>query len=156
MQRRLGLDPWVRKIFLFFFLINFFFFNLAVLGLSCSKWDLIPWQGLNPGLSALEAWSLSHWTVKEVQILSWREILAVHPWPLYEGSSYSGSYLLVLSLSEYYGTTVIPTGSSLPFLSSDLNVWDRCHFSLGQVSVNMTSSGGIGFAEWTRFSLGTT
>jgi len=29
-------------------------------------WDLAPWPGIKPGLPALEAWSLSHWTNREV------------------------------------------------------------------------------------------
>ena len=40
----------------------FFFFNLAVPGLNWSMWDLIPWPGIEPGLSLFGAWSLSHWT----------------------------------------------------------------------------------------------
>ena len=40
--------------------------NLASLGLSCSMWDLVPWPGIKPGLPALGAWSLSHWTTSEI------------------------------------------------------------------------------------------
>ena len=29
-------------------------------------WDLISWPGIEPGFSALGAWSLSHWTTREV------------------------------------------------------------------------------------------
>ena len=47
----------------FLFLI---FIYLAVLGLSYSTWDLVPWPGIEPGLSALGAWSLNHWTPREV------------------------------------------------------------------------------------------
>ena len=33
---------------------------------SCSMWDLVPWPGIEPGPPALGAWSLSHWTTREV------------------------------------------------------------------------------------------
>ena len=45
---------------------------LAALGLSCSTcdhcvvWDLVPWPGMEPKPTALGAWSLSHWTTREV------------------------------------------------------------------------------------------
>ena len=53
---------------------------MATLGLSCSTWDLhcgigifscsmrdlVPWPGTEPGPPALGAWSLSHWTTREV------------------------------------------------------------------------------------------
>ena len=34
--------------------------------LSCSVWDLAPWPRIEPGSPALGAWSLSHWTTREV------------------------------------------------------------------------------------------
>ena len=50
-----------------FLSFQFFPFNflkiiiyLAVLGLSLSRWDLVPWSGIEPGPSALGAQSLSH------------------------------------------------------------------------------------------------
>ena len=42
------------------------FTNLAVLGLSCGTQDLVPCPGIQPRPPALGAWSLSHWTTKEV------------------------------------------------------------------------------------------
>ena len=33
---------------------------------SWSMWDLVPWPGIEPGPPALGAWSLSHWTSREV------------------------------------------------------------------------------------------
>ena len=38
----------------------------TVLGLSCGMWDLVPQSGVTPGPPALEVWSLSHWTTREV------------------------------------------------------------------------------------------
>ena len=34
--------------------------------LSCSKWDLVPWPGIEPGPPALGVQHLSHWTTREV------------------------------------------------------------------------------------------
>ena len=42
---------------------------LAVLGLSCSRWDLVPWLGIEPGLPALGVWGLNHWTTREVSTM---------------------------------------------------------------------------------------
>ena len=52
------------------FLNLIFFFNiyLAVSGLSCGMWDVVPWPGIEPGLPALGAWSFSHWTTREVPL----------------------------------------------------------------------------------------
>ena len=36
--------------------------------LSWGMWDLVPWPGVEPGPSAQAAWSLSHWTTREVPI----------------------------------------------------------------------------------------
>ena len=35
-------------------------------GLSCSMWDLVSQPGIKPRPPALGAWSLSHWTTREV------------------------------------------------------------------------------------------
>ena len=42
------------------------FIYLAASHLSCSKWDLVPWPGTEPKPRALGAWSLNHWTTREV------------------------------------------------------------------------------------------
>ena len=34
--------------------------------LSCRMWGLVPWLGIEPEPPALGAWSLSHWTTREV------------------------------------------------------------------------------------------
>ena len=36
---------------------------------SCGMWDLVPWLGIEPGPPALGAWSLNHWTTREVPAL---------------------------------------------------------------------------------------
>ena len=40
-------------------------FCSGMLTLSRSVWDLVPWSGIEPGPSALGAWSLSHWPTRE-------------------------------------------------------------------------------------------
>ena len=35
-------------------------------GVSCGMQDLVLWLGIKPGAPALGAWSLSHWTTREV------------------------------------------------------------------------------------------
>ena len=55
--------------FIYFWLCLFCFLKilyLAMLGLSCSMWGLVPWPGIKPGPPALGVWSLSHWTTREV------------------------------------------------------------------------------------------
>ena len=44
----------------------FTFIYLAAPGLSCNKWDLVSWPETKPRPPALGAWSLSHWTTREV------------------------------------------------------------------------------------------
>ena len=38
--------------------------------LSCGMWGLVPWLELEPGPLALRIWNLSHWTIREVPLLS--------------------------------------------------------------------------------------
>ena len=49
--------------------------------LSCSMWDLVPWTGIEPRSPALEAWSLSHWTTREVAKLVASEWVISYPSP---------------------------------------------------------------------------
>ena len=55
------------------------YFYLALLGLSWSTWDLVPWPGIEPVPPALGAWVLGHCTTREVpQIFNFlRVFLAV-------------------------------------------------------------------------------
>ena len=43
---------------------GFFLFGMQTL--SCGIWDLVPWTGFIPGSPALQAWSVNHWTTREV------------------------------------------------------------------------------------------
>ena len=49
-----------------FYSLIWFFFFLAALGLSFSLWGLVPWPEIKFRPAALGAWSLSHWTNREV------------------------------------------------------------------------------------------
>ena len=48
------------------YFLKHLFIYLDAPGLSCSAWDLVSWPGMEPGPPALEVWSLSHWTTREV------------------------------------------------------------------------------------------
>ena len=52
----------------FSFLRNIFrkYIYLAMSGLSCSMWDLVPWPGVTPRTHILGAWSLNPWATREV------------------------------------------------------------------------------------------
>ena len=44
-------------------------FSCSMQTLSCSMWDLVPRPRIKPRPPALGAWSLSHWTTREVPII---------------------------------------------------------------------------------------
>ena len=59
----------------FFFLICLFIWLHQVLTVvrgffSGSMQGLVPWPGIKPEASALGAWSLSHWTIREIPLFS--------------------------------------------------------------------------------------
>ena len=45
------------------------FFSCGMQLLGCSMWSLVPWPGIELWPPALRAWSLSHWTTREVPYL---------------------------------------------------------------------------------------
>ena len=58
--------------FLFHLKKKLFIWQYQVLGaahrifdLGCGMWDLVPWPEIEPGSSALGAWSLSHWNTRK-------------------------------------------------------------------------------------------
>ena len=53
---------------LFLLFLKYLFIYLAVLGVSCGTWDPALWAGIKPRPPALRAWSLSHWTTREVPV----------------------------------------------------------------------------------------
>ena len=55
-------------------------FSCGLRTLSYGMWDLVPWPGMEPRSPALGAWSLSHWTAREVTVYFflhhiWRHII---------------------------------------------------------------------------------
>ena len=46
----------------------FFFFSCSIWTLSGDMWNLVSWPGIEPRPPALGAWSLNHWTTREVPI----------------------------------------------------------------------------------------
>ena len=48
------------------FTVAFGIFSCGMWTLSCIMWGLVPWPRTEPGPLALGAWSLSHWTTREV------------------------------------------------------------------------------------------
>ena len=55
-------------------LLFIYLFYLTVPKLSCFMWDLVTWPGIELGHAALGAWSLSHWTTREVSWLLFLEL----------------------------------------------------------------------------------
>ena len=49
-----------------FFVFLKILINLVALDLSCGMWNLVSQPGIELGPPSLEAWSLSHWTTREV------------------------------------------------------------------------------------------
>ena len=47
-------------------------FSCSMRTLSCGMWDVVPWQGIEPRPAALEKWSLSHSTAREVPHLPFK------------------------------------------------------------------------------------
>ena len=62
------LSDWTTTTSLLFIIIFKIFIHLAMLGLSCSMWDLVPWPGIEPKPSALGAQSPSYWAAREVPL----------------------------------------------------------------------------------------
>ena len=44
------------------------FIYLTTPDLGCDLWALVPWPGIESGPPALEAWSLTHWTIREIHL----------------------------------------------------------------------------------------
>ena len=45
-------------------------FGCGIQTLNCSMWGLVPQAGIKPWPSALGAWSPSHWTTREVPVMT--------------------------------------------------------------------------------------
>ena len=64
-----------------------FFFSLACKIFSCSLWDIVPRTGMEPGPPGLGAWSLSHWTTREVPCPGFCTWWGTGLWPPSQGRS---------------------------------------------------------------------
>ena len=71
--------------------------------LSCGIWDLVPWLGIELGPSELGAWSLSHWTIREVP-----QMLIVQAGPLHFLHQVSAS--LDMFASRFSSHSPVPGG----------------------------------------------
>ena len=58
---------------LFIWLCWVFFVALRIF--SCGVWDLVPWPGIESSPPALGAWSLSHWTAREVTTCVYSQVI---------------------------------------------------------------------------------
>ena len=88
--------------------------------LSCSTWDLVSWPGIEHGPPALGAWSLSHWTTREVPLVrSLVTSFLVRAFCLHPVSHFlSLSYVLnhIFSLTRTPGHCCSPLKNFLGFL----------------------------------------
>ena len=78
-QRFLG-TSWICCELLFLSSSSSFFFFYFILAMPCGI--LVPWPGIETMPPAMEAWSLNHWTIREVpdHLLNLKVLLGLHPW----------------------------------------------------------------------------
>ena len=97
--------------------------------LSCNMWDLIPWSGIEPRPPALGPWSLSHWTTREVSVLSCAKHVAQSCQTLYDPMNCipPGSCPWGFSRQEYWSGLPCPPPGGKSLLSVFLN----CSYSRG-------------------------
>ena len=84
-----------------------FVFNiyLTTLGLSCSKWDLVPWPRIKPRLPVLGVWSLSHWPTTKVPERRFLKRRQEPPWwRAINWNLCARNSLTILKVSLYYIT----------------------------------------------------
>ena len=70
-----------------------FCFSCGMQALSCGMWDLVLPPGIDPGPPALGAWSLSHWTTREISALLLSSLVV--------------SYLLLITSSMFFTADII-------------------------------------------------
>ena len=130
-------------------------FTCSLQTLSCSIWDLVPWPGIKPKSPALEAWSLSHWSTREVPssgllIAVWAASFSVplfpHPYDgdsAHGGCEHLGWCLAHKKCSIMAAAVLLPGGFLLTLPSTDwmppgcLQGW-VCTSSLGWVMYRFT------------------
>ena len=75
-------------------------FSCSTWTLSYYLWDLVPWPGIKPGSPAVRVRILSHWTTREVLMVSLN--LAVNYWPPTKHLKTTKNQLLPHILYYYY------------------------------------------------------
>ena len=101
---------------------------------SCGTLDLVPWPGIEPWLLALGAWSLSHWTTRDVP---WVQVLNPYPvllLPFFRLLQFIGQ-LRTLHVCSVVSDSLRPHGLYLPVssvhgISPGKNPGVGCHFLL--------------------------
>ena len=106
-------------------------------------WDLVTWQGTEPGPPALGAQSLSHWTTREIPKCRYLKksrqldgMMVIHPWfreqPIFSGwraqettNPFLGITCRALSFSCYFWVSVTMTTNSLAW-----NMWNVFFFNV--------------------------
>ena len=74
---------------------------------AACMWDLVPWLDIKPGPPALGAWSLNHWTTREV------------PGGLLEGDAWPALTAILIKMRSTWGMTFLPVGELCFFLSKN-------------------------------------
>ena len=104
--------------------------------LLSGMWALVPWPGIKPAAPALKAWSLNHWTTREVPY--WYRLLPDHDLN-FRGSFFPHSRRKALLLHQSKPLHVAAplmcpgalTISAHAGLRSQLHTWDQGDFLLG-------------------------
>ena len=61
--------------YIFLYVLCYWLFFLAALGLGCGMWDLASWPGIEFIPPALGVLSLNHWSTREISLLIFNNIL---------------------------------------------------------------------------------
>ena len=83
---------------------------------SCSLWYLVPWPGTEPRPPALGAWSLSHWTTREVPILF---SITLQPLTL----SHNWCHTLLIIVTIYLTTAIMGSQTVIILQSRIVEYW---------------------------------
>ena len=100
----------------FLFLICIY---LATSGLRWDIWDLVPWPGIEPRPPALGAWSLSHWTIREVPVSAFQYAIWVcHSFSSTEQVSFN--FMAAVTIWSDFGTQEKKQSVTVSILSTSI------------------------------------
>ena len=91
-------------------------------------WDLVPWPGIKPRPPAFGAWSLSHWTIREVPLSAFQYAIWVcHSFSFTEQVSFN--YMAAFTICSDFGTQEKNSLSLFPFFPHLFATkwWDWSH-----------------------------